>query len=198
MQALLIRHGKTPGNEEHRYIGRTDEPLSNDGRAEAERCMKDPEQKQVYVSPYLRARETAKILFPNAKQIPVPGLRETDFGVFEGKNADEMADDPEYRAWVDSWCTGPIPGGESRDDVTRRAVRAFSRAVRSSMKKGEECVVFVTHGGVIMSILSALALPERDYYDYQTKNLSGWTVECTEEDGEIRLLNPQRISLAEK
>ena len=32
MQALLIRHGKTPGNEERRYIGRTDEPLSARGR----------------------------------------------------------------------------------------------------------------------------------------------------------------------
>ena len=28
----LIRHGMTPGNEEHRYIGRTDEPLSQKGR----------------------------------------------------------------------------------------------------------------------------------------------------------------------
>ena len=37
-----------------------------------------------------RARQTARILFPEAEQIVVPGLREMDFGTFEGRNYVEM------------------------------------------------------------------------------------------------------------
>ena len=194
MQALLIRHGKTPGNAERRYIGRTDEPLSAEGRAEAELLEKDFAKEKVYVSPYLRARETASILFPNAEQIIAPDLRETDFGIFEGRNADEMTDDPEYRAWVDGICLGRCPGGESRDDVTNRAVKAFSEIVRAAEDAAaEEPLVFVTHGGVIMSILSALAVPQKDYYDYYVSNLHGWTADCVLEDGRLVLYNAVKL-----
>ena len=218
MQAILIRHGRTPGNDERRYIGRTDETLSEAGRAEAERAAlslrrqaygqvtehdaRSFEQKHVYVSPLLRARETAEILFPNAAQVVLPGLRETDFGIFEGKNADEMVNDAEYRAWVDGMCLGPCPGGESRADVTRRAVAAFTEVVRTEIDRvslenaaEDDPVVFITHGGVIMSILEALAEPHHDYYDYYTPNLGGWSVSCTEENGRIILHDPQRILL---
>lgn len=227
MQAVLIRHGRTPGNDERRYIGRTDESLSARGKEEAEKAVRDFKQKKVYVSPLKRARETAAILFPNAEQIILPGLRETDFGIFEGKTADEMADDADYRAWVDGMCLGTCPGGESRADVTRRAVEAFEEAVREEAAResivreeaareeaacaGADCaensraslgnaaeevsVVFVTHGGVIMSILEALAVPHRDYYDYYTPNLGGWMVTCTEKDGRIILHEPKKILL---
>lgn len=227
MQAVLIRHGRTPGNDERRYIGRTDESLSARGKEEAEKAVRDFKQKKVYVSPLKRARETAAILFPNAEQIILPGLRETDFGIFEGKTADEMADDADYRAWVDGMCLGTCPGGESRADVTRRAVEAFEEAVREEAAResivreeaareeaacaGADCaensraslgnaaeevsVFFVTHGGVIMSILEALAVPHRDYYDYYTPNLGGWMVTCNEKDGRIILHEPKKILL---
>lgn len=178
MRTLLIRHGKTPGNAERRYIGVTDEPLSEEGRAEAERVGADRSVKLVFVSPLLRARQTASILFPEAEQRVVPDLRETDFGVFEGRNADEMVDDPKYREWVDGMCLGACPGGESRGDVSRRAVPAFIQAVREAEDAGVEEAVFVTHGGVIMSVLEELAVPRRDYYEYQVKNLCGWQADC--------------------
>lgn len=34
MKLIFIRHGKTAGNLERRYIGRTDEPLCDEGIAE--------------------------------------------------------------------------------------------------------------------------------------------------------------------
>ena len=187
MRALLIRHGKTQGNSERRYIGITDEPLSDEGRAEVERVRPDSSLKLVYVSPLLRARQTASILFPQAEQRVIPDLRETDFGVFEGRSADEMFDDADYREWVDGMCLGPCPGGESRGDVTRRAVAAFIEAVHDAEAAGVEEAVFVTHGGVIMSILEELALPKRDYYEYQLKNLCGWQAECTWDDDKLVL-----------
>lgn len=187
MRALLIRHGKTKGNSERRYIGRTDEPLSCEGREEAEKVSPDISRKQVYVSPLLRARQTAAILFPNAEQLVLPGLRETDFGDFEGRTADEMVNDMAYREWVDGMCLGTCPNGESREDVSRRAVAAFIEAVREAETTGEDDIVFVTHGGVIMSILEELAVPKKDYYEYQLKNLCGWQAECIWDDGMLQL-----------
>ncbi|MBQ6074865.1 MAG: histidine phosphatase family protein [Lachnospiraceae bacterium] len=196
MRAQLIRHGKTAGNAERRYIGITDQLLSGQGRAEAELAQKDPARKTVFVSPLIRARESASLLFPNAEQVVLPGLRETDFGVFEGRSADEMADDPVYRAWVDGMCLGRCPGGESRGDVVLRAAEAVIETVRqaSADPESEDPLVFVTHGGVIMAVLSALADPPGDYYDFMTPNLCGWEAECVWENEQLLLKNLKQIS----
>ncbi|MCD8364246.1 MAG: histidine phosphatase family protein [Clostridiales bacterium] len=64
MEILLLRHGKTRGNLEGRYIGRTDEPLPESSR---QSLRQSPYRKYhpefIYVSPMLRCRETAEILF---------------------------------------------------------------------------------------------------------------------------------------
>ena len=188
MRAILIRHGETPGNAKHRYVGRTDEPLSAAGRAQAERAGVDPSLPLVFVSPMLRARETAAILFPRAEQRILPDLREMDFGVFEGRSAAEMEHDPYYRSWVDSMCLEPCPGGESKAIFQRRATAAFTAAVCSAVDRAPaDDVVFVVHGGVIMSVLEALALPKRDYYSYYAPNLGGYSAECVWEAGALSL-----------
>ena len=60
----LIRHGMTPGNEEHRYIGRTDEPLSQKGREQLLTLQKKgvyPAAACVAASPLERCRQTAEL-----------------------------------------------------------------------------------------------------------------------------------------
>ncbi|MBR0507531.1 MAG: histidine phosphatase family protein [Clostridia bacterium] len=175
MRIRLIRHGETPGNAERRYVGVSDEPLSEKGRADAERKEKDPALSRVFVSPLRRARETAAILFPNAKQIVVNGLHEMDFGAFEGRTADEMADDPAYRAWVDGLCRGACPGGESFDGFRLRVKDAFAETVRTL----DGDATFVVHGGVIMSVLYLFAEPKKDFYDWIAPNLGGYEADCS-------------------
>ena len=93
-ELLLIRHGAAAGNLEHRYLGRTDQPLCPEGAAQVlalkerlrERGMDTVDA--LFVSSLLRARQTAALLFPEQRSTVLPGLRETDFGVFEGKTAD--------------------------------------------------------------------------------------------------------------
>ena len=46
MKVLLLRHGKTKGNEEHRYIGRTEEGLSELGKKELLRKKEHWEKKE--------------------------------------------------------------------------------------------------------------------------------------------------------
>ena len=199
MRALLIRHGQTPGNAEGRYIGRTDEALSLEGRAAAVtvavRMKPELSPRLVYVSPLKRARETASILFPEAAQRVLPDLREMDFGDFEGRNAAELEADPAYRAWVDGWCLAPCPNGEDRASFQRRAVKAFVETVRGCE---DAPAVFVTHGGVIMAVLEALAEPKREFYDYWLPNLGCYAADCVERDGRLILQGLRQIDLAKE
>lgn len=187
MQVRLIRHGMTAGNAARRYVGSTDEPLCEEGRAAAERHEKDLLTDHVYVSPMLRARETASILFPNAAQTVIYDLREMDFGDFEGRSPDEMEHDPAYRAWVDDLCRGACPNGESQADFHARVKDAFAALI------GREDLTLVAHGGVIMSILWQFAEPKRDFYEWLMPNLGGYEADCERRDGAIVLRNVLRI-----
>ncbi len=174
MRVRLIRHGCTAGNSLRRYIGVTDQPLSPEGIEAANRHTKDPALDRVYVSPLRRAKETAAILFPNAEQTVIDGLREMDFGAFENRSADEMANDPAYRAWVDGMCQGACPGGESMAGFTARVADAFTDLVR----RADGDLTVVTHGGVIMAILSQFAAPKKDFYEWGVDNLAGFSADC--------------------
>ena len=189
MHVRLIRHGITAGNAARRYVGATDEPLSPEGRAQAEQKEKDFSPERIYVSPLKRARETAAILFPNAEQVPVYDLREMDFGVFEGRTADEMADDPVYRAWVDDLCRGACPNGESQAAFHARVGAAFTETLRTV----REDATFVVHGGVIMSVLWQCAEPKKDFYDWYAPNLGGYEADCDTENGAVVLRNVRPI-----
>ena len=128
---LFIRHGATEGNLHRRYIGRTDEPLCAAGIAQAERLRgQNLFADCLFVSPLLRARQTAEIVFPQMPYALVEGLRETDFGRFEGKNADELSSDSAYQAWVDAMCLTPIPGGEAVADFKSAAARHLQKRSR--------------------------------------------------------------------
>ncbi len=190
MKIYLIRHGKTPGNELRQYIGTTDASLSENGKAELEQIKNEsvyPEAAHVYVSPMKRCRETAAVLFPGAKKTVVNGLREMDFGIFEQRSADDMKDDEEYRRWVDSGCTDPIPKGEVRSDFIGRCEKAFLEAIKSAEDKGMEEVFFIIHGGTIMSIMYSFAKPEGLYYDWYVKN--GRCIVCDWDGRNLRLLS---------
>jgi alpha-ribazole phosphatase len=174
MNVYLLRHSLTAGNLERRYIGRTDEPLCPAGTALLDHLGPFDAISRVTVSPLQRARETAVRLFPRAEQIVRPGLRELDFGDFEGKNADEMADDPDYQAWVDSGCQAACPNGECLADLIDRSGRAFNEAVRDAIGQGDEHLVIVAHGGTVMAILSRYAQPRQPAFAWQVKPLQGY------------------------
>lgn len=174
MQVTLIRHGKTAGNAELRYIGSTDEPLSSEGIALVGQAGADPDVRTVYVSPLRRTQQTAAILFPNARQIIVDDLREMDFGDFEGRSFSEMEHDAAYIAWVESSCLAPCPNGESRSAFSERVCTAFVNVIADAAAQGEETVVFVVHGGTIMAVMERFAIPKEDYYSYSVKNCQGY------------------------
>lgn len=168
-QLLFIRHGSTAGNLARRYIGVTDEPLCEAGISQVKALQNYHfTADQVFVSPMLRTRQTAELLFPNTPYSLVPDFSEINFGLFEGKTAAELSRCPEYQTWVDSGCLDPIPHGEPVSLFKRRCCLAFQRVL--NRLSSSDCAAFVVHGGVIMSILEAYAQPKRTFYQYQLKN----------------------------
>lgn len=184
MLVYLLRHGKTAWNLEGRYQGRSDIPLCEAGRKALKPAGFVPER--VYVSHMKRAAETAQFLFPGVQPIAVPGLEEMDFGAFEGKSFRDLADDPAYRAWVEGNCTAPCPGGEGREDFSRRVCAAFERL----MAREREQLVIVAHGGTQMAILERYGRPHRDYFAWQSPNGGGFLLEAEhwEQTRELKLL----------
>lgn len=167
MNVYLFRHGETKYTPEYRYLGVTDLPLSESGRQKLQ-AIHGLSPHVVYTSPMKRTRETADIFFPGTAQIPVTGLEEMNFGVFEGRNYKEMEHDEQYRKWVDSNCEDRCPGGETRAEFTERVVKAFVPLVDRALEENQEELTVVAHGGTIMSILYAFAEPEMGYFSRMT------------------------------
>lgn len=175
MTFYLIRHGKTQGNLEGRYIGcRTDEPLCAQGAAElAGRRL--PPVRRVFSSPMLRCVQTAKILFPGMTPEIAGDLRECDFGAFENLCYAELNGRADYQRFIDSGGEMPFPGGESRTVFAGRCVRAFERCT-AGLPEGD--YAFIVHGGTIMSIMERIARPAGTYYDFQVRNGEGYAVQA--------------------
>lgn len=179
LKIYLIRHFMTPGNKLKRYIGVTDEPLSEEGRALA-LARAYPQAEQLYVSPLLRCRQTAELIYPHQQPILVEGLRECDFGEFENKNYLELSGHPAYQAWIDSSGTLPFPGGESKEGFQKRSLEAFCTIVDSAIAENRASLAIIAHGGTIMSIMEALAIPAKSYYEWHVENGGGYEVELDE------------------
>ena len=183
MKWILIRHGKTQGNLEHRYIGcRTDEPLCAQGKVELQRIAIPPVER-VFASPLRRCIETALILCPDIPIETVEDFRECDFGEFENKNYAELNGRTDYQAWIDSGGELPFPGGESRAQFSKRCVAAFEKLRKETA--GQDCAI-IAHGGTIMAIMEHFARPKGGYFDFQVKNGQGYILH---EDGSYAKLH---------
>jgi probable phosphoglycerate mutase len=135
----FLRHGETDWNASGLSQGRTDIPLNDIGRAQAERAAGQLGGRgiaRLYASPLSRAAETARIV---AARLSLPvsvddDLMETCFGVQEGK---PMGD------WYDGWVDGTFTpeGGETFAALRARAVVAVNRATA-----GPGLVLIVAHG----------------------------------------------------
>ena len=164
MLIYLLRHGLTQENLEKRYQGRRDVPLCPQGLAQL--CRADVAPKTVMITSLQRTRQTAEVLFPDAELVVADGLKEMDFGVFEGRNYREMEHDPQYRAWVETGCEGRCPGGESKAEFCQRVCTAFAALVDAALAAGEPQLVIVAHGGTQMAALERFAVPHKNYYSW--------------------------------
>ena len=153
-QVLLIRHGQSTWNAEHRWQGWADPPLSAEGRISAIAFAQDLAPvgfKAIVSSNLLRARETAEIVAGHLKMPDpqlLPALRERDGGDWTGKTSQEI--EASHPGWLDKWRSGEWvdpPGCESREVLLRRSLGGIREASHP-----EGPTLAITHGGVLRVI----------------------------------------------
>lgn len=202
MKVYLIRHGQTKGNREGRYTGGTDEPLlaeAGEKLSEKSLLLKPVLSPDVlYVSPMLRCRETAQILFPGKEQIGVDAFRECDFGEFEYKNYRELNGNPDYQRFIDSRGTCGFPGGETMSEFQDRCANEFCRVASIEWRrKPDSSIVFVVHGGTIMAVLDRFSHPHKDYFEWRTENGNGYAAVASYDERTGKLLLEHIMGLKE-
>src|ERR1700692_4188374 len=124
----LIRHGETEWSLSGAHTSRTDIALTEHGRKRAEELRAFLNGKTfaaVYSSPMQRARETCTIAgYGEVAQIE-DGLKEWDYGIYEGKTTKEIRETkPGWSVWKDE-----ILGGEALEHVGERADGVIAKAL---------------------------------------------------------------------
>lgn len=149
---ILCRHGETDWNREGRYQGVRDIPLNERGRQQAQALARSLAHFPIHrfvSSPLSRAHETAEaIRAAQAINSPPhvveqdPDFREISHGIWEGRLAEECAREvPDLiTAWRSAPHTVQWPGGETLDNVARRAASAFNRVVATGVDR-TTCIV---------------------------------------------------------
>jgi probable phosphoglycerate mutase len=122
-EVLLVRHGETEWSRTGRHTGRTDIPLTEEGRQAAGAVGEVLQRRRfelVLTSPLARAAETARLAGFDEPQVR-EDLMEWDYGSYEGRTTvDIRKERPGWTLWRDG-----VPGGESANEVGARADRAI-------------------------------------------------------------------------
>jgi probable phosphoglycerate mutase len=137
-EVLLIRHGETTWSASGQHTGRTDLPLTDRGRRQAEAlgaALAGLRFARTLTSPLRRATETARLAGLDGTE--VDDLREWDYGDYEGRTTAEIREEvPGWTVW-----RGPVPGGERLEEVAVRADRVID-----AVEAAGEDVALVSHG----------------------------------------------------
>ncbi|HWQ61754.1 MAG TPA: histidine phosphatase family protein [Negativicutes bacterium] len=192
-RVFLARHGKIRlEDDQRRYIGQLDLPLSGEGvrQAEVMRKMLGQVVTAVYCSDLARSRQTAEIIAGDGGVAVTPRseLREISLGEWEGCTfADITRRFPnEFRARGADIAYYRVPGGESFADCSLRAVAAFHDILGTSA--GD--IAIVGHAGVNRLLLcNILGLPLGNLFrigqDYGCINI----IKCSEAGYQVQLVN---------
>jgi broad specificity phosphatase PhoE len=150
----LIRHGETAWSLSGAHTGRTDLPLTAAGEQRAValgRALAGRRFALVLTSPLRRARETCRLAGYGDVAQATDDLREWDYGAYEGRTtADIRQEVPGWSIWA-----GPVPGGETLEQVATRAQRVIAQAVTA----GGDVALFA-HGHILRVVTACwLGLP---------------------------------------
>jgi broad specificity phosphatase PhoE len=163
---LIVRHGESTWNREHRWQGHADPPLTRIGIAQAEELaerLSAVRLDAVYASDLRRAIETATVV-ARTKGLAVgadPALREIDIGEWSGLTTDEIqarfpAGWERHSRGGDGW-----EHGETHAAMSDRILAGVAR-LAAAHPGGQ--ILCVLHGGVIRALLArAGGLPLDEY-----------------------------------
>jgi broad specificity phosphatase PhoE len=143
MEVVLVRHGETEWSRDHRHTGRTDVPLTAEGRRQAERlsdALAEWSFTRVLSSPLSRALDTCRLAGYGDRAELSDALLEWHYGEYDGETTDRIRESrPGWNLWRDG-----CPGGETVADVSARV-----DPLVSELKESEGEVVLFAHGHVL-------------------------------------------------
>lgn len=141
----LMRHGQTLFNQRHKIQGVCDSPLTEEGKEQARLASKyfdDKEIDSAYSSSSERACDTLEIVLQG--KLPyqrLKGLKEWNFGVFEGESEDLNPKGP----YLDYWKQF---GGEGQEEVALRMTKTLEKIAETDK---HEHILCLTHGGAMFA-----------------------------------------------
>jgi broad specificity phosphatase PhoE len=153
-ELVLARHGETEWSRSGRHTGRTDVPLTEEGRVQAEllgTSLAVIQFECVYTSPLSRAADTCRLAgLEGAAQVR-DELLEWDYGDYEGRTTPEIREErPGWLLWRDG-----CPGGETAAEVGARADRLLAE-----LDEVDGAVALFAHGHVLRVLAARwLGLP---------------------------------------
>ena len=166
---LVIRHGETDWNRQHRFQGQIDVPLNELGLEQARRLgqrLADEPIDLMIVSDLQRARQTAQAVADAQGQVSsVPPMieplwREQGFGILEGLDVPTIQHRHAglWAQWLRHEADYALPqGGESNTAFHARVMQALQALLA---RHAGQRVAVVTHGGVLdMLWRSAIGQP---------------------------------------
>lgn len=193
MKLVLMRHAQTPWNLEGRFNSTTDTEICGpfDAIERATPTLKRLDPKLIFSSPMKRCLMTTDLVISqlgsSTRRLEVDDrLRETDFGVFEGKRGDEIVIGPysrEFREWLDpqSSSIGP-PQGETWRELGKRAIEIVGEIQRHRTN-----ALVITHGyllrAILISCLTSLGTEQLRRFEIGNARLAY----LTDDDGYWRL-----------
>ncbi len=190
---LLVRHALPDGAPKGAFLGRTDLPLSAEGRRQSSALrplLRRFKPGACYCSPLLRARQTTEILLDRTNiSIQIDDeLREIDFGQWERKTFEEVASENAraIKRWSSFEHKFAFPNGESLGGFLAR----IRRVARRLSADPTETVLVVTHGGVIRSMICRfLRIRPRDYLLFDVAHATCAVIEVFDNKGVLGGLN---------
>jgi probable phosphoglycerate mutase len=143
---VVIRHGETDWSAHKRHTGRTDVPLTEEGRHEAEqigRALRGWRFALVLTSPLKRAVETCWLTGYGDRAVARDQLMEWDYGEYEGRTTLDIRQQvPDWTIWRYG-----APGGESPEQVGARA-----DLVLHEIRSAEGDVLVFSHGHFLRAL----------------------------------------------
>ena len=150
---ILVRHGETEANVRGCFADSDDIPLTEAGRLQSRelalRLSRDFRPEVLVSSTFPRARQTSEIVADvlGLATEAIPGIQERNFGCLKGLPYERLRlHDPQWSP----------EGGESLDDVRRRAIKAIE-SLRDRYPREE--IVVITHGAVIQAVCGVAVPP---------------------------------------
>ncbi|MDH2903377.1 MAG: histidine phosphatase family protein [Actinomycetota bacterium] len=153
---ILIRHGQSTTNQLGLLGGRSNPPLTEQGRDQARRLIPHLlDVKEVWASPLERARDTARLCVPTLEPVIKETFIEVDYGSLDGRPLASITAEQwrEFEGVHDR----PLLDGESLDAVDQRVYAELDALLadpESLLHRGDEHLAIVSHVSPIKAAIT--------------------------------------------